>query len=108
MIPFTDISQVLVIFFSCLTDSCLTYLNNKIATGFESGLYTIMILIDLLKAFDSANHDILLKKMEFIGFSDETPKWFKYYLSNKKFKVHIRTLSKSLETTYAEFFNSPL
>ena len=32
-------------FFS--TDSCLSYLNNKIATGFESGLYTGMILIDL-------------------------------------------------------------
>ena len=86
----------------------ILFSSNKIPTGFESGLYTIMVLIDLLKAFDSATHDILLKKMEFTGFSDETTKWFKYYLSNKKFKVHIRTLSKSLETTYAEFFNSPL
>ena len=31
------------------TDSCLSYLNNKIATGFESGRYTSMILIDLQK-----------------------------------------------------------
>ena len=46
--------------------SCLSYLNNKIATGFESGLYTGMILIDLQKAFDTVNHDILLKKTEFI------------------------------------------
>ena len=75
-------------FFS--TDSCLSYLNNKIATGFESGLYTGMILIDLQKAFDTVNHDILLKKMEFIGFSEETTKWFKSYLSNRKFKVHIK------------------
>ena len=30
---------------SCSADSCLSYLNNKIATGFESGLYTGMILI---------------------------------------------------------------
>ena len=44
-----------------LTNSCLSYLNNKIATGFESGLYTGMILIDLQKAFDTANHDIVLK-----------------------------------------------
>ena len=65
-------------FFS--NDSCLSYLNNKIATGFESGLYTGMILIDLQKAFDTVNHDILLKKMEFIGFSEETTKWFKSYL----------------------------
>ena len=75
-------------FFS--TDSCLSYLNNKIATGFESGLYTGMILIDLQKAFDTVNHDILLKKMEFIGFSEETTKWFKLYRSNRKFKVHIK------------------
>ena len=57
-----------------------------------------MILIDLLKAFDTANNNILLKKMELTGFSDETTKWFKYYLSNKKFKVH-KILSQSLETT---------
>ena len=81
-------------FFS--TDSCLSYLNNKIATGVKSVLYTGMILIDLRKAFDTVNHDILLKKMEFIGFSEETTKWFKSYLSNRKFEVHIKnTLPKS-------------
>ena len=46
------------------TDSCLSYLNNKIAAGIESGLYTGMILIDLQKAFETVNHDILLKQME--------------------------------------------
>ena len=30
-----------------------------------------MILIDLQKASDTLNRDILLKKMEFIGFSEE-------------------------------------
>ena len=51
--------------------SCLSYLNNRTATGFESGVYTGMILIDLQKAFDTVNHDILLKKMEFIGLSEK-------------------------------------
>ena len=77
-------------FFS--TDSCLSYLNNKIATGFESGLYTGMILIDLQKAFDTVNHNIVLKKIEFIGFSEKTTKWFKSYLSNRKFKAHIKNI----------------
>ena len=72
------------------TDSCLSYLNNKPATGSEPVIYTGMILIDLQEAFDTVNHDILLKKMEFIGFSEETTKWFKFYLSNRKFKVHIK------------------
>ena len=43
-------------FFS--TDSCLSYLSNKIATVFESGLYTGMILIYLQKAFETVNHNI--------------------------------------------------
>ena len=78
------------------TDSCLSYLNNKIATGFESGLYTGMIFIDLQKAFDSINHDILISKMKHLGFSKEATLWFKSYLSNRKFKVHInKTFSES-------------
>ena len=47
-----------------------------------------MIWTDLQKAFDNANHNVLSEKMEFIGLSEETIKWFKFYLSNKKFKVH--------------------
>ena len=94
MIKYTDTSQVFEKFF--YTDSCLSYLNNKIATGVKSVLCTGMILIDLQKPFDTVNHDILLKKIEFIGFSEETTKWFKSYLSNRKFKVHIKnTLPKS-------------
>ena len=53
------------------TDLCLSYLNNKIATGFESGLCTGMILIDLQKAFNTINHKILVNKMEYVGFSKE-------------------------------------
>ena len=71
------------------TDWCLSYLSNKILNGFDSGLYTGMILIDLQKAFDTINHCILLKKMKFIGFSDEAILWFSSYLSARKFKVVI-------------------
>ena len=71
------------------TDSCLSYLNNKIATGFESGLHTGMVLIDLQKAFDTINHEILINKMEFLGFSESVTLWFKSYLSNRKFKVNL-------------------
>ena len=60
------------------------------AADFESGLYAGMVLIDLQKAFDTVNHNILLKKMEFVGFSEETKKWFNSYLSKREFKVHIK------------------
>ena len=71
------------------TDSCLSYLNNKIATGFESGLHTGMILIDLQKAFDTINNEILINKMEFLGFSKNVILWFKSYLAHRKFKVNL-------------------
>ena len=69
------------------TNSCLSYLCDKILKGFDSGVFTGMILIDLQKAFDTLNHDILLNKMYFGGFSKEVVSWFRSYLSNRDFKV---------------------
>ena len=71
-------------------DLCLSYLSNKITTGFESGLHTGMILIDLQKAFDTINHDILINKMEFLGFSKDVISWFKSCLSNRKIIVNLK------------------
>ena len=48
-----------------------------------------MILIDLQKAFDTINHEILLGKLNAIGFSEKTVAWFKSYLSDRAFKVNI-------------------
>ena len=59
-------------------------------TGFDSGLLTGMILIDLQKAFDTINHDILLKKMASLGFSNHSIKWFQSYLSDRSFRVNIK------------------
>ena len=73
------------------TDTCLGHLIDKITTGFEKGLFTGMILIDLQKAFDTIDHQILLKKMEYLGFSKNTVTWLKYYLCEPKFKISINT-----------------
>ena len=55
-------------------DTCLYFLNDKILKGFDDVLVTGMILINFQKAFDTINHDILLKKLSIIGFSDHTVK----------------------------------
>ena len=48
-----------------------------------------MILIDLQKAFDTINHEILLKKLEAIGFSDKCIRWFWSYLYERIFFIEI-------------------
>ena len=66
------------------TNLCLSYLSNKVLTSFDQGmLLTAMILIDLQKAFDTIDHEILLRKMKYLGFSDATIKWFESYLTNR-------------------------
>ena len=69
------------------TDSCLVQLSYFIINGMDKGLHTGMILIDLQKAFDALDHDIILEKMECLGFKKPVIKWFKSYLSNKIFFV---------------------
>ena len=49
----------------------LSFLTDKILKGFNEGFLTGMILIDLQIAFDKINHEILSKKLEAIGFSDQ-------------------------------------
>ena len=43
------------------TDTCLSYLHDKIIKGFDSGLLTGIILIDIQKAFDTIDHNILIR-----------------------------------------------
>ena len=47
-------------------NTCLSFLIEKKLKGFDDGLVTGMILIDLPKAFELIKHDILLKKLSII------------------------------------------
>ena len=39
---------------------------------------------DITKCFDTINHSILLKKMEYYGLQSENIKWFKSYLKERE------------------------
>ena len=71
------------------TDTCLSYLTDKVKIGFEEGLLTGMVLIDLQKAFDTIDHSILLEKMSCLGFAGKTIAWYKSYLTNRSFIVNV-------------------
>ena len=69
------------------TDTCLSYLNDKILKGVDCGMMTGLILIDLQKAFDTIDHEILLRK--FVQFSTKPTMWFKSYLTKRIFLVNV-------------------
>ena len=71
------------------TDYCLSFLHDKILKGFDQGLMTGMILIDLQKAFDTIDHDVLLQKLYAIVFSKHSINWFRSYLINRIFSVNL-------------------
>ena len=71
------------------TNLCLSFLTDKILKGFDEGLLTGMISINLQKAFDTIDHEILLQKLKAINFSESTIKWFKSYLPEIIFLVNI-------------------
>ena len=66
-----------------LTDEIYKALNQK-----PSGK-TLTIFIDLKKAFDTVDHEILLKKMNIYGVRDSENLWYKNYLSDREQFVSI-------------------
>ena len=67
----------------------------------DSKQISILILIDLSKAFDSVQHDILLQKISCFGASPTVLNWFKSYLSERHQYIRIgTTFSSSLPLTH--------
>ena len=57
---------------------------SKILDAFNKNKYTLGILIDLCKEFDTVDHDKLLKKLDIHGIKGQNLKWFHSYLTNRK------------------------
>ena len=58
---------------------------------------TAVVLLDMSKAFDSLDHDILFSKLKDVGLSSEALHWFASYLTNRYQAVRINsTLSEAL------------
>ena len=45
----------------------------------DNGFVTGVLFIDLKKAFDTVNHDILVKKLRYYGIDNNELLWFKSY-----------------------------
>ena len=63
------------------TDTYLIYLLDYLRTNNAKGLYTGMIMLDLQKAFDTVDHNILCSKLKVMGV--QSVDWFESYLTDR-------------------------
>ena len=75
----------------------------KILHSQEDGHKTASIFMDLSKAFDTLNHDLLLQKMERYGIRGVPLKWFKSYLAGRSLVAKVQTSENKI--TYSSTFN---
>jgi retron-type reverse transcriptase len=57
---------------------------DKITKAIDEGKYSVGIFLDLSKAFDTIDHNILIRKLEHYGIRGVAKDWFENYLYNRK------------------------
>ena len=77
------------------TSHALTHLVNKIATDIDQSKISIGVFLDLSKAFDTLNRDILFSKLENYGIRGVALNWIKSYFQNRKQYVQYNNVSSS-------------
>ena len=77
------------------TEHALIELVNKIYDSLNKNKYILGVFIDLSKAFDTVNHNILLKKLKLYGTENSCLKWFTRYLSQRKQYIEHKDIKTS-------------
>lgn len=77
------------------TDHALHLITDKIQNAIENKLFACGIFLDLTKAFDTVDHSILIKKLEYYGIRGIVSDWFQSYLSKRTQFVSIDNVSSA-------------
>ena len=66
------------------TKGALIKFINNVQNWVDEGMKTAAVFVDLKKAFDTVNYELLLKKLEKYGIRGIGLQWFKNYLNNRR------------------------
>ena len=82
----------------CSTSHSLIEITEQIKESIDEKKFGCGIFIDLKKAFDTVNHEILLRKLEHYGIRGAALKWFESYLTNRKQYVYYNGVSSDIKS----------
>ena len=71
------------------TLTALLETNDNWCISIDRGLLNCVIFIDLKKAFETIDHEIILKKLTKYGVEQDALKWFKSYLTNRMQRCNV-------------------
>ena len=71
------------------TNTALTHFTDNVLLNMDSGRLTGAVFLDLSKAFDTVDHNLLLHKLKSVGLSEDTVNWFQSYLANRKQRTSV-------------------
>lgn len=82
------------------TATNLIHITQYIAQALDKRKQVDVVYLDMSKAFDMIMHNVLLDKMDKLGFSDSLCKFFRSYLSNRSsIVVYNEFFSKKFDQT---------
>ena len=68
----------------CSTEHAILHIVDRLLFEMDNFNTPIAIFLDLSKAFDSANSEILIGKLKIYGISNNTLEWFQIYMTDRK------------------------
>ena len=80
------------------TQTCLNEIVNYIYEQNDMGNIVGIASLDLSKAFDSINHDLLLQKLSKLGLGEKSINWCKSYLTDRKQQTRFSNFTSTMET----------
>ena len=79
-------------------ETALVGIHNDIAQSIDNGRSVLLVLLDLSAAFDTINHNTLLRRLSGYGLAGDVPAWLTSYLCNRTCVVRVKSGVSKVET----------
>ena len=71
------------------TETALLKIKNDVCIAMDEGKVTLLVMLDLSAAFDTIDHNLLLKRLLLLGFDGTVTHWIQSYLNHRTQMVKI-------------------